>query len=392
MKRTILCSIVGLLMMQTIASAQSEEGINIFGYAQGQFEQSKVYGIAANSYNTFGLQQMNMLFEKDLSQSFSSFVNLQFTGNFASNKSWGTFDVEEAWVKYHGSEYLNIKGGLLVPTFNNFNEIKTKTPLLPYIMRPLVYESPLADLISATNFIPERAFLQVYGAVPFGSLKCDYAVYVGNDDPDFISGVSRVTSLSGQDTSSFKMIGGRVGIRAGNLKLGVSGTHDRTNPGSPFALPLFFQGTPVSAVASMLGPVVRTRVGVDASYQVAGFSLEAEYIGVMHSPTDHQKAILSALPRMTGGALYDNLDKEFYYGTIVYDFNEQYYAYVSYSRIQDNFNVVFHSGMNNYTFGGGFRPLNSVVVKAQYGRYDMVDRALFDFAMDRLSVAVSVFF
>jgi hypothetical protein len=392
MKRTLLLLVISLFIVQAVAFAQSEGAINIFGYYQGQFEQSKTVGTGAKTYNTFGLQQMNLLLAKDLSQSFSSFVSLQFTTNFASNRNWGTFGVEEAWVKYHGSEYFNVKAGLLVPTFNNFNEIKTKTPLLPYIMRPLVYESPLADLVTATNFIPERAFLQMYGAVPVGSSKIDYAFYTGNDQPDFVSTVPKFAYLSGQDTSLFKLFGGRIGLRTASFKVGFSGTYDRTNPGSPSSLPMYFQGTPIYAAASMVGPVVRMRYGADVSCQVAGFTVEGEYIAVKHAPTDAQNAILKMLPLLTGGALYDDLDKQFYYGTIAYDFNEQWYAFASYSRLKDDFNMVFHSGMNNYGFGGGYRPLSSVVIKAQYGKYEMLDRAVADFAMDRYSIAVSVYF
>lgn len=392
MKRKLLLLIASFLVVQSSVLAQQEGGINIFGYYQGEFEQSIVAGSLAKSWNSLSLQQMNLMLGKELSPNFSSFVSLQFTSNFNSTKIWGSFNVEEAWMKYRGSESFNIKAGLLVPTFNNFNEIKTKTPLLPYIMRPLVYESPMADLVTATNFVPENAFLQIYGVVPLGSTKFDYAAYVGNSQPDFISTVTQAAALSGQDSSKFKLFGGRIGMRSGGLKIGISGTYDHTNPGNPYALPTYFKGTPMYAVASMLGPVVRTRFGFDASYQVAGFTFEGEYIGVIHSLTDKQQATLNIIPTMTHGYLYNDLDKLTYYATLGYDFNEQWYGYATYAKLQDKFNLVFHSGMNNYGFGGGYRPTNSVVVKAQYGKYEMVDRVVADFAMDRYSVAVSVYF
>jgi hypothetical protein len=393
MKRTLLFSIVSLLIVQAAAFAQSDGGVNVFGYYQGQFENSIGSGSGvAKVWNSFSLQQMNVMFSKNLTSTFSSFISLQFTSNFNSAKAWGSFNVEEAWVKYRGSELFSVKAGLLVPTFNNFNEIKTKTPLLPYIMRPLVYESPMAELVTAPNFIPENAFLQIYGAVSAGSAKFDYAVYAGNSQPDYISDISKNAYLSGQDTSTFKLFGGRIGIRTGGLKVGVSGTYDHTNPGAPASLPAYFKGTPLFAVAGMLGPVVRTRLGVDASLQIAGFTVEGEYIAVTHSLTDKQKQTIAMFPLLTGGALYDELDKMTYYATLMYDFSEEWYAYASYGKLQDKFNLVFHSGMNNYGVGGGYRPSTAVVIKAQYGKYEMIDRQVADFAMDRYSIAVSVFF
>ncbi|HTY37793.1 MAG TPA: hypothetical protein VMH23_11820 [Bacteroidota bacterium] len=391
MKHNLLVCLMCLLLVPAFALAQSEGGLQIFGYYQGQFDQSKVTGDPSASYNTFSLQQMNLLMAKDLTPVFNSFINLQFTSNFNSAMGWGTFNVEEAWVRYRSSDAFNIKAGLLVPTFNNLNDIKTKTPLLPYIMRPLVYESPIASLVTASNFIPERSFVQIYGAVPAGSVKLDYALSLGNSD--FITTLGKNGTVSGDDSSTFKSIGGRIGIRTGELKLGVSGTYDRTNPGAPTSLPAFFQGaTPIYAAASLLGSVVRIRFGADASYQVAGFSFEGEVISVSHVLTDGQKAILQVLPLWTGGRLYDDLSKLFYYGAVSYDFSEQWYAFTTYGKIQDKFNMVFHSGMNNYGIGGGYRASNSVIIKAQYGRYKMVDLNVANFILDRYSAAVSVFF
>lgn len=93
MKRFALFTIVAILLVQVTAQGQSIGGINIFGYYQGQFEQSNVQGDFARQWNTFGLQQMNLLLEKDLGSSLSGFVGLQFSGNYASDKSWGSFNV-----------------------------------------------------------------------------------------------------------------------------------------------------------------------------------------------------------------------------------------------------------------------------------------------------------
>ena len=394
MKRFALFTIVAILLVQVTAQGQSIGGINIFGYYQGQFEQSNVQGDFARQWNTFGLQQMNLLLEKDLGSSLSGFVGLQFSGNYASDKSWGSFNVEEAWMKYSPVEYFNVKAGLLVPTFNNLNEIKTKTPLLPYVIRPLVYESPMAALLAPSSFVPEKAFFQIYGAFPVGSAKIDYSLFTGNNGPDFVSSTLGIAgSLSGQDTSKFKLFGGRVGIRTGSLKVGVSGTYDRNNPGNPVNLPSFFYGaTPIYDAASMLGSVVRVRVGADVSFQIAGVSFEGEVISVNHSPTEAQQAILDVLPLYTRNNLYSDLNKLFYYAAVSYDFNDQWYGFATYSKYQDKFNMVFHAGMDCYGFGGGFRPTGSVVVKAQYARFAMLDLKVANYSMDRYTAAVSIYF
>jgi hypothetical protein len=391
MKRIIFFAVTSAMILWTSAFAQSDDGINIFGYFQGQFLYSEATGSAVKTLDNFGLQQMNMLFQKNLGPSFSAFINLQFEGNFSSDKNWGSLNVEEAWAKYQASEAFNVKAGLLVPTFNNFNEIKTKTPLLPYIMRPLVYESPLAVSIAASNFVPERAFVQVYGALPVGSLKFDYAAYIGNNHPDFVTNVVKGSYLTGQDTSMFKMVGGRIGIRSSDLKIGLSGTWDRTNPGSASALPYFFQGTGLNNVAAMLGPVVRMRYGVDLSVHFSGVTLEGEYIDVVHSLTDKQSATLALIPTITRGMLRGDLDKSFYYGTVQYDVNEQWYTYAAYSKLQDKFNMIYESGMASYNLGLGFRPLSSMVLKAQYAKYE-IKGDLIQSTTDTFAAAISVYF
>ena len=96
---------------------------------------------SSGTRNTFILQQANIFFRKQFNSRFAAFVDLEFTNTYASTRKWGTFRLEEAWVRYQTSEEFSIKAGLLVPVFNNLNEIKNRMPLLPYITRPFVYEA-----------------------------------------------------------------------------------------------------------------------------------------------------------------------------------------------------------------------------------------------------------
>jgi hypothetical protein len=75
-----------------------------------------------------------------------------------------------------------------------------------------------------------HALLQVNGTIPSGKMKFDYAVFGGNSE--FIKSKAGTESFQsapvGTDTTNFKLVGGRLGIRAHDVKFGVSGTYDKT--------------------------------------------------------------------------------------------------------------------------------------------------------------------
>jgi hypothetical protein len=118
---------------------------------------------------------------------------------------------------------FNLKLGLSIPTFNNLNEINNRTPLLPYVIRPLVYETSFNEFIPIEEFVPARAFVQAYGFFPFGESKLDYAVFVGNS-PNINSDPER--GQTGTDTTATILVGGRLGIRYRELNLGFSATRE----------------------------------------------------------------------------------------------------------------------------------------------------------------------
>lgn len=317
--------------------------------------------------NTFSLQQMNLFLAKPLGERFSAFVNLEFSLSYASQRGWGSFSVEEAWVNYNNSEALNVKAGLLLPTFNNLNELKNRTPLLPYLFRPFVYETSVASLLNAEDFLPERSFLQVYGSLPLGGLRFDYAFNTGNSETSYMASANDVgrpgASFTGEDTSPFKSVGGRIGIRnaAETFKVGVSGTFDRDKRTDTTFANLVAPtpgGMGRREFLAPLGDVPRFRVGADLSFSLGNFQFEGEYIGVFHDtnyPTNFR----------------GTLDKTFYYGSLLYNFTDALYVYGNYNYLKGdviNPNDPTANGLEAFGGGAGYRITDGLIAKAQYQR------------------------
>ena len=276
--------------------------------------------------------------------------------------------------EYAPNPMFTVQAGLLVPEFNNLNEIKNKTPLLPYVFRPLVYEATISSLLDFGAYLPERAFVQVKGTVPEGDMLFDYAVHVGNSSTHYITTSTVGTWVPGQDTSDFKAVGGRVGLRWSGLKAGVSYTYDRDRQSS-----------------LTLGDLPRTRLGFDLSYSIAGFTAEGEYIAVDDHMTNDQKTTLSMITVMNP-MVKDSFKKSFYYGNLSYDFTDAVYGYAGYSYLNDKSDLILSDGVVEYTAGAGFRASQSVVVKAQWAHFKMNDQTYFTLDQNTYFLAVSVFF
>jgi hypothetical protein len=366
-----------LLALYCAATLQAQDNplgdLRIYGYMQvlGYNERTEnvlttPMGTITNTSerNTFSLQQMNLFLSKPLGEHFSAFVNLEFTLSYASQRGWGSFSIEEAWANYNHSEALNIKAGLLLPTFNNLNELKNRTPLLPYLFRPFVYETSVASFLNAEDFLPERSFLQVYGSLPLGSLRLDYAFNTGNSEKSYIASVNdpgrQGPTITGEDTSPFKSVGGRIGLRnaAETFKVGVSGTYDRdkrtdTTFGNPGP-----SGMGRREFLAPLGNVPRFRVGGDLSFSLGNFAFEGEYIGVFHDtkyPTNFQ----------------GTLDKTFYYGSLLYNFTDAFYVYGNYNFLKGdviNPNDATANGVEAFGGGAGYRITDGLVAKTQFQR------------------------
>lgn len=300
-----LSAIVALLLMgPSDTFAQPDESpIKTFGYFQNSFIHQTDFDDNPEQ-NSFSVQQLNLFFQKDLVPKWRAFVNFEFLNNFSASRQWGTANLEEAWVRYRANEKFSLKLGLLIPTFNNLNEIKNRTPLLPYIIRPIVYETSFSEFIAVEEFTPARAFVQAYGFLPLNAAKLDYALFVGNS-PN-INNQSDIGQTGIDSTNTF-LIGGRIGARFGELKVGLSTTRENVN------------GFPSVEAAAGTAPVnfekvPRTRIGGDLSYHLGQFSFEAEFITVTYDDD---------LPNVS-------IDKEFYYATLGYHVTDQLFVYGSY--------------------------------------------------------------
>jgi len=345
-----------------VVLAQGKESpLRIFGYFQTSFRQwsaldfqtshPELTGVEEQpAQNSFNLQQLNLFLSKDIALHWRAFVNFEILNTFSSNKQWGAFNLEEAWIRYKPGDKFNLKAGLLIPTFNNLNEIKNRTPLLPYIIRPLLYESSLSEIIGDfEEGVPARAFVEASGVIPLRNAKFDYAVYAGNS-PNINNQGNR--GQTGVDTSNTFLVGGRLGMRFKDLKIGLSATHEKVNrqwPESPDEPVIKLKEAP------------RIRLGGDLSFHLGQLYFEGEFINVTNDE----------------GHPGINFGGEFYYLTLGYQFTEQVFAYAGYWFLKGNFPViaaatpelVIHSGsekIENPTIGIAFRLNDRLIFKGQF--------------------------
>lgn len=383
--RMFLVAVILLIPVVSVQAQSGTGGLDVFGYFQVNFDHCHARSLRSmHDWNSFVLQQMNLMLMKEFTPEFSSFVNFEVTNSYASDLAWGSFSVSEAWVRYELSDHFNIKAGLLIPAFNNLNEIKNRTPLLPYIIRPLIYESSISGVFDFSTFFPQQAFLQVYGAVDAGDARVDLAVYAGNAEAAFVNSSPTNYQVRGLDTSTFKLVGARAGIRTGSLKFGVSGTIDKANMQE-----ISIGGGTVVPLG--LGAITRYRVGGDLSFAIGDLGFEFEIVHVLHTLNDDQNNGLLFLHSMQP-QLGANMDKMFYYGVVNYDITEGLYAYAGYNYLRDRFFSTMNYGLVSYTVGGGYRVNESFVVKAQYGRYQLNDETFDLMREDHYILACSLFF
>ncbi len=381
MQRSIAGLAIALSFVGTLRAQDDSSDLKIFGYFQPQFYyQTAVDPEPAN--NSFVLQQLNLFFQKDLGKRLSSFVNFEAVNSFSSDQQWGSFRLEEAWVRYRESRTLNVKVGLQIPIFNNFNEIKNRMPLIPYVIRPLVYESSFVDVIPVRIFVPQQAFVQAYGWHPIGNLKIDYAAYLGNTelvnsgfnaDPD-----GTPNEQTGVDTTNAVMVGGRVGIRIDELKAGFSATFDRS---------AVFQGAEelTGLTARRYFSIPRQRTGADVSYYFRGWSIEAEWINVAFDEP----------PEL-------DLDLAFYYATLGYRLSEKLLVYGGYWLTKERSVVVDRHELidiNVPIFGLAYTLEDQITLKVQFADVDVdidyrdsKERFVGTTSYQYMTVAVSVAF
>jgi len=380
--KTLLLPVI-LLGATLSAFAQLKESpIRTFGYFQNSFQQWTASS-EMSQFNSFALQQLNVILQKDLAKDWTAFVNFEVLNNFSSSKRWGSFNIEEAWVKYRSSRQFNLKMGLQIPIFNNLNEIKNRTPLLPYIVRPLVYETSFNEFVAIEEYLPTRAYIQAYGFIPSGKTKFDYAVYIGNSPNISSQYDTQNTSddrLTGLDTTTALLLGSRIGVRYGEFKAGISATHEKVNYFKPLAE---FLNEPPSKFEEL----PRIRVGADLSYRLKNFSLEGEYISVFYDE----------------GSEVIDVDKRFFYGTLGWNITEKLLVYASYWYTQEHdaelIDEEFLKYINNvhvYTGGASYNLSDRIVLKGQIAHPDIdstVPKSLYPGeSFEVYALAISIFF
>ena len=351
--KALLFAVLVLLLLAP--TGRADESLKVFGYFQSEFFYDRT-DFEDQRRTSFVLQHLNLLLQKNLADHWSSYVNFEFTNSYNSSKDWGSFNIQEAWLLYRYDNRLNLKLGQQIPIFNNLNEIKNRTPLLPYIIRPVVYESSLEDVISLDQYVPNRAYVQAYGFLPIGRAKLDYAAYIGNS-PNINSDTA--AGQTGVDTTDTFLFGGRVGVRCKELKFGFSGSYDESN---------YLYNLVVNNGYSISEgrEIDRYRVAADLSYRWQRFFFEAEYIKVIYNDRGPEV----------------DLDLEFFYATLGCDLTDRLLLYGSYVSTQEQaLFILQEQGLTGETLkidedltlriptgGIAYRISDRITAKAQYAR------------------------
>lgn len=328
-------------------------------------------------YTSFSVQQMNVMIQKDISPAWTTFVNLEFVNSFSTSRMFGDLNLEEAWVRYRINTHLSLKLGLHTPEFNRLNTIKTKMPLLPYIIRPLVYESSVSEGIPIHEYVPDHAYISLYGTRTVGSCKFDHSIYVGNS-PNLST-----TTGDGQsavDTSKTFLTGARVGIRSGHIQAGVSGTLDFVDYSRDI--------TDYLHEDEDTKEIPRYRFGTDLRLTAGPLTFEGEMIKVWYK--DDIDITL--------------IDKSFYYGTLLLAASDRLTLFAGYWYTEQDvtgapqgfgFELInFAAQQRIPNIGASYVIGDHVTAKAQLGKVDedvdikAIDEDKFDFMYYGLAVSV----
>ncbi|GAB5520224.1 MAG: hypothetical protein RhofKO_24750 [Rhodothermales bacterium] len=336
---------------------QGEAPLRIFGYFQNAFTyQNSSRGEVTTSFTA---QQLNLFLQKDLAEDFTALVNFEVINGYSSREGWGTWSLQEAWVRYRWNRRLSLKLGLHIPTFNRLNDINNRTPLLPYVIRPLVYETSFDEFLANDEYTPSRGFLSAYGYLPIGQMKLDYSVFTGNSpnirrvgDP-FPNVESQ--GQSGVDSTRAMQLGGRIALRTTEATFGLSATHERTN--QFVGAERFYGGT-----FEEYELATRYRLGADLYLEYDKLTLEGEVIWV----------------RYPNKPIPQEANLTFAYATVGYNIVDRLFVYGSFSQnaetlVQITPRDVFSAPLEISvgSVGATYTVTDRVVFKAQYAHADL---------------------
>ena len=407
---------IGVLttLLPNTGSAQDSDDLYIFGFSQTIFNYKNVHSFTKSGditgvpvdftanfeSNTFALHQLDLFFRKPINEKTVFFLNLSATGSYSSALNFGNLQIPEGWVSYQITPNIIGKVGLMAPTFNNLNEIKNRLPLLPYLIRPLIYEALFYGIFSEQDYLPQSAYLQVSGTkLLTRNTIFDFAFNMGNSEYSYASqiepgtgpisvGQESATIYNGENLTTLLSFGGRVGLRSviDTYKLGVSFTRDYDNRNE---ITNYSVGRFPNVNLPVFGDVPRYRIGVDLSWNWDKLSFESEYIRVLH---DHSE--IHETPQYQNV----NMNKTFYYGLLNYDFNNKHYAFVGFTHLKDNAveflmpNSPDASGFSHLSLGTGWKPFDDIVLKLQYSKAFLADNPYSEAEIDMITAGLSVIF
>jgi hypothetical protein len=217
--------IAGSMILSSLAFAEDDESLDVFGYFQGVGQYTMDDGLlnAGRKNLNFKNQTLNIFLAKDLGEDFRALVNTEYLNNVNTSEGMGAIKLEEAWLAWQPSDLMRLRLGKQIPIFNSFNEIKNKMVLHPYMFRPIMYEASLEnDNLDLKSWVPREAYVQVDGNYYIDDHEFQYALFWGNSD-------LFEKNFNASDTSKYSSFGGRLGYANSDfgIKMGVSGTIDR---------------------------------------------------------------------------------------------------------------------------------------------------------------------
>ena len=88
----------------------------------------------------------------------------------------------------------------------------------------------------------------------------------------------------------------------------------------------------------------------------------------------------------------NKVDKTFYYGNLGYDILDNVPAYAGYSYLEESLNTYTADGLNTMTFGGVYKPIDQIALKAQYQTFKLKNTDLLQVDYQYLFFSASIFF
>lgn len=333
-----------LLLLLVVNCVQAQESpLSIFGYFQSTTTKTEISSKGTmpngteisqpgNNFLSSIVQQANIFFHHQTDAKFTAWLNIEILNNYNSDRNWGSIKLEEAWGRFDLGKGTNIKAGKLIPAFNNLNEIKNRTPFLPYILRPTAYETAFTGLFPISALSPQDAFLQLTNQASLGPAYLKTDIFVGNAEENFrLSETLNTPIPRGTDTTNYVTVGGRFGVQYDFLSAGASTTFDRENVANQNA-------------------IRRWRFGGDLRLLINRLTFEGELTLVKYdTPNASEK-----------------YNKVFYYGTLHYDLSDQLFIYTAYNKLKDKNYIYLGEGADIYSVGGGFQVYENVKLKLQY--------------------------